>query len=141
MTKEEKEIQETKRDIAKRLRLSDLETWKSLSNDQQEKIVDKYYHLFDIDKVGIHKVIEDSWNVRFGLNMALFGVLFGILGGISGNIFTKYISSSIYSDIFFMSLFILAFVLLVKEIDKIGVKRLRENKVLKYLIKSKEKIN
>jgi hypothetical protein len=141
MTKEEKEIQETKKNIVKRLSSSNPEIWESISEEQKNKAVEIYFHLFDVEEVGLRGAVDNIWQVRFGFYMTFLGCFMGVIGGIFGNVLTRYIPSGTVWDISILLSFILSFIFIYRDIEKLSIKDLRDHKILEHLIKSQNKNN
>ncbi len=134
MNRQEKDIAWAKKDIAKRLRWSNKILWESLSEDERNLIVDKYYHSSDIENIGIHQALEANRNISRQLILLLVGTMFGVLAGIFANIIQKYFPQSFSFDIFFVIVFITCTVFLFRSINQLSSDRLREDRALEYFV-------
>lgn len=136
MDKEEKEI---KNDIARRLRLSDVPLWNSLSREEQNRVVEKYYSINDLKNVGIHKVLEENRNIRRNLGSILIGLLLGLFGGVVSDIGIKYIPDNGWLHFFIIVAFFALLAMFIRLIEQTSVDHLKEDSVLKYLVTLQEK--
>jgi hypothetical protein len=134
-----KEEQESKKDIAKRLRLSNEKLWNYLSNDKQNLIINEYYNSLDIEHIGIHGVLENIRNINKDFGFIIIGLLLGFLGNVASNIFIKYIPIGIFADILLGLAFVLLIYFCSREIRKLNVEQLRDYKVLEYFVGSIKK--
>lgn len=144
MDKREKEI---RKNIAKRLRMSDKERWEKLSDEDVNSIIDEYLHLSSIEEIGIHRVLEDNRNVRRNIGMLMLGSFIGVSGGIAGNITLDYIRLlptffKIHYELALVVLFIALIVELYFLIDVVGADGFKEDRILEHLQKRvKDKSN
>jgi hypothetical protein len=134
MTKEEEVARE---DIKARLKKSNKKLWNSLSDEEKEKAVSKYYSLRSINYLKLDRVLEQNSTLR----KDLFLLLFALVLGVSGNLFADVVSDflkdflgtinyNILVFVFFVGLVFLGF----KEINKGSIEHLRENEVLENLL-------
>jgi hypothetical protein len=129
---DEKEI---KKDIAKRLRMSDKKLWKSVTEEEQNKVVNEYYHTSDIERVGVARVLEENRDLRRNFGFLILGVILGIVGNLFASILLKHMPQNSVFDGLVILFFLVFFFYLVREIKKIDVENLAADKVLKYLLK------
>lgn len=143
MEKEEKNIQDEKRAIIKRLKSSNKKKWDALTPEEQEAVVNKYYSLRSIDHLGIDKVLENNWNLRGNFAFLILGIIFGIVGNLFGDILFKYLpENNLLYDIFIcISFLLLLWWLIVREIDNFAADHLGGWGALEYLLKLVEEDN
>lgn len=135
MEKQEKEILEVKKDIAKRLWWSNKELWQSLSEAERMAVVDLYYHTYDIENAGILYVLDGNRNLRRSAGFLLLGLLLGVFGGAAGNIFLKYLPQNGLWDVLVVLAFFCLLYLFIYFIEKQSAQNLGEDRVLEHLLK------
>lgn len=134
-----KEGQGSKKDIAKRLELSDKKLWGSLSKDDKNDIVTRYYDSLDISHIGISGVLGNIRDTSRDLVLIIMGLLLGFLGNMANNTLAKYLPDGYFADILFVLFFILLIAFFFREIKKLNVEQLRDYKVLRYFVELKKK--
>lgn len=127
--------QEVKKDIAKRLKLSNQKLWDSLSFEDREIIVNKYYHSRDIEKVGLVSILENNRQMRKDIGFMFLGISLGLFGNIFINIVFKYFpKDSWIFDLLISVGFIILIYYIIKQFEKFTYEDLDDNNVLGYLI-------
>ena len=134
MENQQKIIEEDKREIDKRLRLSDQEQWDLLPKEKQAQIVDKYCELRSIKYLGLPRILQENYSIRANWTYLMMGLALGILGNLVAAIFIKYEPNNLLLDAVIVSGFLFLLWKLVFLIDKLGVDHLRDQHVLDALL-------
>jgi hypothetical protein len=134
----DKEERFHKKNIAKRLRLSDKKLWSELKKEQQDAIVDRYYHVFDIENMTLKEIGRDNYNVRSDLALVMMGTLLGVFGGMFVESISEYLPEGVFFDVAFAAFFLAFAFYFLHFIDKAGAENFRQNKVLSRLKKQLE---
>jgi len=87
----DKDEEVVKKDISKRLRMSDKKKWNSLTEEERKLVADKYYDLRSIKHLGIEKILDDYTYLRRSVYLLIIGVLLGIIGSAVGDILNEYL--------------------------------------------------
>lgn len=136
---------ETKRDIAKRLAMSNEELWVNLSEGQRAAVVNKYYKLSSVEHMGIRSVLESNRNLRRNLGVLIIGVLLGSFGSMVATIAIKYLPSGIWFDILAVLGFLVLLGVFIQLVDEMSAENLAVNRILENLLelvrKDQEKID
>lgn len=135
MDKDEKIHREN---IAKRLKLSNKKLWGELKPEQRTAIVDKYYHIFDIENMTLKEIAHDNYDVRKNMALLILGALFGVFGGLFIESISRYLPDSGFFDVFIITGFFTFMAFFSHFIDKLGAENFRQNKVLAHLKKQLE---
>ena len=137
MDKREKQI---RKNIAKRLHLSDKEGWEKLSEEERKTVIDEYLHLSSIENIGIAKALEENRNVSRGVGSLMIGSILGLSGGIAGNIVLNYIQLlprwyQIYLEILLILSFLVLIWMFYHLIDRVSADGFKEDHILEHLQK------
>lgn len=135
---QEKQIKSEKKNIAKRLKLSNSKIWDTLTSVKQAAVVDKYYELRGFDHLGIDKILDDNRNIRSNMAFLLLGLLLGIFGNIFASIVLKYEPHGVSSDALSIIACIGLFWFLARQINKWSADHLGWSDVLNHLLKMVE---
>ena len=130
----ERNRKDAQKDIGKRLRKSNPELWASLSAARQQAIISEYYHVYDLDKIGLASVLEHNRSLRMNFALLLIGLILGISGNLIGSILEKYIPSGRGSDLLIVTIFVIFIWLLIRMIDQLSAESLAEDQVLEHLV-------
>ncbi|HUC01374.1 MAG TPA: hypothetical protein VMA75_00515 [Candidatus Paceibacterota bacterium] len=134
METKEKRIREDKKEIADRLRSSDVEKWNSLSPEDQKAVVDEFYDFRTPKSFEINKILDDNRNLRQTLYTLVLGLLLGIFGNIFADIIIQYKPKGPIFDFIAIVLFFLLLWGLVKQIQNLIAEHLNEGEVLDYFL-------
>lgn len=141
MANQDQETQQIRQDISKRLRLSNKELWNSLSENERNAVIDEYYNIYDIEKIGIHQVLEHNRNLRLNFATLVMGAILGLLGALVVDAIQDYIPNSLLYDILVVAGFAYVIWWFFRDTNRFLSERLGEHKVLEYLIKQVKKNN
>jgi len=126
---------EDKREIEKRLKLSNKDKWKVLTFTERQAVINKYYNLRGIEHLGIDKILDDNRNIRLNFSFLLLGLLLGILGSSFANIIIQFEPKNQLINIFMLLLLAFFFWYIIKLMDKMSVEHLYQEDVLDHLLK------
>jgi hypothetical protein len=126
---------EDKREIEKRLKLSNKDKWKVLTFTERQAVINKYYNLRGIEHLGIDKILDDNRNIRLNFSFLLLGLLLGILGSLFANIIIQFEPKNQLINIFMLLLLAFFFWYIIKLMDKMSVEHLYQEDVLDHLLK------
>ena len=132
MSKVEKEIL---KDLEKRLKMSNPEKWKQLSDDEKSLIVRKYYEIRDTDYQNINFLLRENAEIRRQFSMLFVGVLIGIIANPISSILTKHLpSSTLGDDLLNLAFFGLVLFLVVKIFNRMSAQSLNDDNVIERLL-------
>jgi len=127
--------QEVKKDIVKRLRLSNKKKWRALSPEQQQRMVDKYYEIRDQDYLSLRNILREYAELRRDFGLLISGVVLGVVTNVIASIFLKYLPvSDTLGDGLIAVVFILGIVLFIKAVERTLAKNLDDEGVIDKLI-------
>jgi hypothetical protein len=138
MDRTREEIEDRKA-IAKRLKKTNKQKWTSLTDQQREEVVERYFEVMDLKKLGPKALIEDAWVRAFAVDTTVFGVMLGVIGGAAATIIDRYLApfGVIYS-FFALLLFLLILIGVSHLPEMIKVHSLREGQLLEKLLEKEE---
>lgn len=128
-----------KKEIGKRLRLSDRKTWDGLKLEEQEAVINKYYARRSIEHLGIDKILDDNRNLRFNYALLVIGVLLGIFGNIFADILMQFEPKNYFIDSLILVLIGVFLWCLIRRMDKMGAEHLYQEDILGYLLSEVKK--
>lgn len=134
-----KEEQDSKKDIAKRLEMSNKKLWDSLSYEEKNNIINEYYDSLDISHIGISGVLGNIRDTSRDLILIIMGLLLGFWGSLVNNIFAKYLPEGYFFDVLFVIFFICIIFFFFRETRKLNVEQIRSYKVLDHFVKLERK--
>lgn len=127
--------EESKKDIAKRLMMSNKKLWNSLLKEKQISVVNKYYDVFSIESMGIQGVLERNADLRKQMGFLFMGTLLGILGGMLSSVLIEIIPENIIFKVSIIVGFFVFLYFLFQNINKFSAENLGEDMVLEHLLK------
>jgi uncharacterized membrane protein YeaQ/YmgE (transglycosylase-associated protein family) len=126
--------EDTKKDIAKRLKTSDKKKWNSLTEEERKLVVDKYYDLRGIEHLGLDRIIDDYISTRKNFAFMIMGILLGVIGSIFGSILSKYLLNNTISDLLTVAFCFGLLFYFIHSFDKLLLENLNREDVLGHLL-------
>lgn len=132
----EKEIKKDKKFIEKRLRSSNKKRWNTLTSEEREAVVNKYYDLRSIERLGIDKILDDNRNLRSNFVFLVIGVVLGVFGNVLASIWMQYLPKDLLHEIIMVVVIVIFLVWGVPRLgDILSADHLRQDDVLEHLLR------
>jgi ABC-type bacteriocin/lantibiotic exporter with double-glycine peptidase domain len=135
METKEKWEAEDKKEIEKRLRLSDEKKWNTLTSEERQSVVKKYYNLRSIEHRGIDKILDDNRDMRRNFLFLILGLLLGILGSLFADVMLRYVPQNPLLNVLLLLFLAYSFWYIFQQMDKMSVEHLNQENILDALLK------
>jgi len=127
-------IDDVKKDIASRLKLSDEKNWKSLSKDTQKRVVEKYLEIRNEDFAGLKELLRENAKSRREFGLLFIGLILGVCTNVIAAILVKYFPQGVWNDIASTLLALLFLVFFILNINRWLAEDLGSEKIINRLL-------